>query len=114
VADDAELGKRAADEFLSVSRCLPGTLDRLFFEVQLSRFPELGDAPKRRPSLGRACQCQDHSHYRQISPDGGQIHGALPAGMPLSGLFWTAFITTYPRAPEDRRGAARVPARRSR
>jgi hypothetical protein len=79
VADDTELGKRAADEFLSSGRCLPGTLDRVFFEVQLRRFPDPGDAPKRRAGLGRACQCQDQSHYRQVFSGGGQIHSAPPA-----------------------------------
>lgn len=114
VADATEVGKRAADEFLSAGRCLPGTLDRLFFDVQLRRFPEPGDAPKRKEGLGRACQCQDHAHYRQVFPDGGQVHSAPPAGRPLSGLFWTALITSHPRDREEPTRRGRVPARRRR
>jgi hypothetical protein len=109
VADDTELGKRVADAFLSAGRCLPGTLDRVFFEVQLRRFPDPGDAPKRRAGLGRACQCQDESHYRQVFRDGG-IHSAPPARKSLSGLFWTAVITTYPKQRKEsaQRGRARL------
>jgi hypothetical protein len=96
VADDTELGKRVADDFLGTGRCLHGTLDRHFFEVQLRKFPDPDDAPKRRAGLGRACLCQDHSHYRPLGPDHGQVHRGLLAGTPLSGLFWTAHITSYP------------------
>jgi len=33
VADDTELGKRVADDFLGAGRCLRGTLDQHFFEI---------------------------------------------------------------------------------
>jgi hypothetical protein len=119
VADDTELGKRVADDFLSVGRCLPGTLDLHFFEVQLRKFQAPDDAPKRRAGLGKACLCQDNSHYRQLGLDDGQVHCGLPASTPLSGLFWTAHITSRPAtdtkaaeyAPRSR-PASRRPRRR--
>ena len=95
VADETELGKRVADDFVSTGRCPPGTLDQHFFAVQLRKFPGPGDAPKRRAGLGTACLCQDHSHYLPLSGAGqGGVHRMLPAGTPLSGLFWTAHITS--------------------
>jgi hypothetical protein len=50
VADDTELGKRVADDFVSTGRCPAGTLDQHFFAVQLRKFPDPDDAAKR--SLG--------------------------------------------------------------
>lgn len=95
VADETELGKRVADNFVSTGRCPPGTLDQHFFAVQLRKFPGPDDAPKRRAGLGRACLCQDLSHYLPLSDAGqGGAHRMLPAGTPLSGLFWTAHITS--------------------
>ena len=95
VADETELGKRVADDFVSTGRCPPGTLDQHFFAVQLRKFPGPGDAPKRRAGLGTACLCQDHSHYLPLSGAGQSgVHRMLPAGTPLSGLFWTAHITS--------------------
>ena len=69
VADETELGRRVAAAFLGTGRCLRGTLDQHLFEVQLRKFPDPGDAPKRRAGLGRACLCQDDSHYRALGPD---------------------------------------------
>jgi hypothetical protein len=122
VADDAELGKRVADDFLGVGRCLPGTLDLHFFEVQLRKFPDPDDAPKRRAGLGKACLCQDNSHYRPLGLGDDRVQCGPPAGTPLSGLFWTAHITSRPapaaRAPGDggcvprSRPASRRPRRR--
>ena len=95
VADETELGKRVADDFVSTGRCPPGTLDQHFFAVQLRKFPDPGDAPKRRAGLGKACLCQDLSHYLSLGGTGqGDVHRVLPAGTPLSGLFWTAHITS--------------------
>jgi hypothetical protein len=97
VTDETELGKRVADDFVSTGRCPPGTLDQHFFAVQLRKFPDPGDAPKRRAGLGTACLCQDHSHYLPLSGAGqGGVHRMLPAGTPLSGLFWTAHIMSRP------------------
>ena len=96
VADDTELGKRVADDFLGVGRCLPGTLDLHFFEVQLRKFPDPDDAPKRRAGLGKACLCQDNSHYRRLGLSDGQVHCGPPAGTPLNGLFWTTHISSRP------------------
>jgi hypothetical protein len=109
VADDTELGKRVADDFLSVGRCLPGALDQHFFEVQLRKFPDPDDAQKRRAGLGKACLCQDDSHYRPLGPGHGQVHRGLPAGTPLTGLFWTAHITSYPTADAKAAGNATRP-----
>ena len=60
VADETELGKRVADDFVSTGRCPSGTLDQHFFAVQLRKSPGPGDAPKRRAGLGKARLCQDH------------------------------------------------------
>jgi hypothetical protein len=95
VADDTELGKRVADDFLGAGRCLRGTLDQHFFEVQQRTFPHADEAPKRRAGLGKACLCQDHSHYQPLGPDQSQIHRGIPAGTPLNGLFWTAHVTSH-------------------
>ena len=113
-ADDTELGSRVADDFLSASRCLPGTLDRLFFEVQLRRYPDPADAPKRVAARGGACLCQDDAHYLPIGLGNSLVHSAPPAGRPLNGLFWTARITwekTAP-APKGSQGARRPASRR--
>jgi hypothetical protein len=96
VADDTELGKRVADDFLGVGRCLPGTLDLHFFEVQLRKFPDPDDALKRRAGLGKACLCQDNLHYRPQGLGDNRVHCGSPAGTPLNGLFWTAHITSRP------------------
>jgi hypothetical protein len=119
VADDTELGRRVAADFLGTGRCLCGALDQHFFEVQLRKFPDPGDAPKRRAGLGRACLCQDDSHYRALGSDHGRVHCGLPAGTPLNGLFWTAHITVHLRdakvaanATPPRRGM-RHPRRRA-
>jgi hypothetical protein len=96
VTDETELGKRVADDFVSSGRCPPATLDQHFFAVQLRKFPDPDDAPKRRAGLGKACLCQEHSHYLPLGGAGqGGVHRGLPAGMPLNGLFWTAHITSY-------------------
>jgi hypothetical protein len=97
VADETELGKRAADDFISTGRCPPGTLDHHFFAVQLRKFPAPGDVPKRRAGLGKACLCQDHSHFLPFGSVGhGGVHRGLPAGTSLNGLFWTAHVTSCP------------------
>lgn len=100
VTDETELGKRVADDFISTGRCPPGTLDQHFFAVQLRKFPDPDDAPKRRADMGKACLCQDHSHFLPLGPGNGVVHCGLSAGRPLSGLFWTAHITSYPPDPE--------------
>lgn len=103
VTDETELGKRVAEDFVSSSRCSPGTLDQHFFAVQLRKFPAPDDAPKRRAGLGKACLCQDHSHFLPLGGAGrGGVHRGLPAGMPLNGLFWTAHITSYSNANTHR------------
>jgi len=94
VTDAMELGKRVADDFISSGRCPPGTLDHHFFAVQLRKFPGPDDAPKRRAGLGKACLCQDHSHFLPLGSGNGGVHCGLPAGTPFSGLFWTAHITS--------------------
>jgi hypothetical protein len=96
VTDETELGKRAADDFVSTGRCPPGTLDQHFFAVQLRKFPDPDDAPKRRAGLGKACLCQDDSHFLPLGgPGHGGVHCGLPGATPLNGLFWTAHITSY-------------------
>lgn len=96
VVDEAELGKRVADDFVSTGRCLPGTLDQHFFAVQLRKFPDPDDVPKRRAGLGKACLCQDQSHFLPLGGAGqGGVHRGIPAGRALNGLFWTAQITSY-------------------
>ncbi|HEX9540492.1 MAG TPA: hypothetical protein VGA04_20205 [Streptosporangiaceae bacterium] len=108
VADETELGKRVADDFVSSGRCSPGTLDQHFFAVQLRKFPDPDDAPKRRAGLGKACLCQEHSHFLPLGGAGqGGVHRGLPAGMPLNGLFWTAHITPYLPGAEAAGNAAR-------
>lgn len=113
VADEAELGKRVADDFVSSGRCPAGTLDQHLFAVQHRRFPDPGDAPKRRSGMGRACLCQNHSHFLPLGPGNSGVHRGLPAGMPLSGLFWTAHITSDLPDPEAADDTAE-PRRRSR
>jgi hypothetical protein len=114
VADETELGNRVADDFVSVGRCPPGTLDHHFFAVQLRKFPDPDDAPKRRAGLGKACLCQDQSHFLPLGgPGHGGVHRGLPAATPLNGLFWTAHITPYPPDPEAADNVAR-PRRSSR
>jgi hypothetical protein len=110
VADDIELGKRVADDFLGAGRCLPGTLDLHFSEVQSRKFPDPDDAPKRRAGLGTACLCQDHSHYRRLGRSDDRVHCGPPAGTPLTGLFWTAHITYHPAT--DAKGADSAPRSR--
>lgn len=108
VADNTELGKRVADDFLGTGRCLPGMLDQHFFEVQLRKFPDPDDAPKRRAGLGKACLCQDQSHFQPLGGMGlSGVHRALPAGTPLNGLFWTAHITSYTTEAEAAGSATR-------
>jgi hypothetical protein len=101
-ADEAELGKRVADDFLSTGRCRVGTLDRHFFEVAQRKFPDPADAPERVAVVGRRSLCQDGSHFREMFPERveeggvrvkGGVHSAPPAGKPLHGLFWTADVT---------------------
>lgn len=113
VADDTELGKRVADDFVSTGRCPAGTLDQHFFAVQLRKFPNPDDAAKRRAGLGRACLCQDHSHFLPLGPGHGGVHSGLPRATPLSGLFWTAHITSYLPDPEAADNSA-APRRSSR
>ncbi len=100
VADDPELGKRVADDFVSTSRFPAGTLDQHLFAVRLCKFPDPGDAPKRRAGLGKACLCQDNSHFLPLGPGNGGVHCGLPDGRPLSGLFRTAHITRDPPDPD--------------
>jgi hypothetical protein len=111
VTDETELGKRVADDFVSTGRCPPGTLDQHFFAVQLRKFPDPDDAPKRRAGLGKACLCQDHSHFLPLGgPGHGGVHCGLPGATPLSGLFWTALITSYlpnPQAADNSAGPRR-------
>jgi hypothetical protein len=118
VADETELGKRVADDFVSSGRCMPGTLDRHFFAVQLRKFPDPDDAPKRRAGLGKTCLCQNHSHFLPVGSDGqGGVHRGFPAGMPLNSLFWTAHITSYLPDAETRGNSTPHPrpgSRRSR
>jgi hypothetical protein len=104
VTDDTELGKWVADDFASTGRCPAGALDQQLFAVQLRKFPDPGDAAKRRAALGTACLCQDHSHFLPLGgPGHGGVHRGLPAGAPLSGLFWTAHITSDLPDPEAAR-----------
>lgn len=117
VTDERELGKRVADDFVSAGRCPPGTLDQHFFAVQLRKFPEPDDAPKRRAGLGKACLCQDDSHFLPLGgPGHGEVHCGLPGATPLSGLFWTALITSCLPDPEaaDNSAGPRRSSRRPR
>lgn len=111
VTDETEVGKRVADDFVSTGRCPPGTLDQHFFAVQLRKFPDPDDAPKRRAGLGKACFCQDHSHFLPLGgPGHGGVHCGLPGATPLNGLFWTALITSYlpgPQAADNSAGPRR-------
>ena len=93
VADDLELGRRVADEFVGTGRCLRGTLDQCFVEEQQREFPAAEDPEKRKAGLAKASLCQEDAHYRPTAAGGGLVHCAPPAGEPLNGLFWTACIT---------------------
>lgn len=92
VFDDAEMGERVAGDFVTNGRCPAGALDQHFFEVQLRKFPDPEDAPKRKAGLGKACLCQEQAHFFRLHGPGG-VHSGLPASRPLNGIFWTAKIT---------------------
>lgn len=98
VADEGELGRRVADDFIRTGRCYAGALDRHIFEIGLRAFPDPQDAPKRVAGRER-CLCQNHSHFRPTFADGG-VHSAPPADRPLTGIFWTANIHG-PRHPGE-------------
>jgi hypothetical protein len=107
VSDEIELGGRVADDLVSTGRCQPGTLDRHFFAVQLRKFPDPDDWEKRRAGLGKACLCQDHSHFVSFGgPGNSVVHRGLPAARPLNGLFWTANITSSPPDSEAAENSA--------
>lgn len=73
VADDTELGKRVADDFVSTGRCPAGTLDRHLFAVQLrkSRIPAIRRSAGRvwgRPACASSIHTTCHSVARVTAP----------------------------------------------